>query len=90
MSKQPEALRLAETYADRVHDYRIRATEETYHDMMVFRDALDAELRRLYAVNEELLEALEGCEAFLLSAGFESSDVYAEVCAALAKAGGEA
>ena len=31
-------------------------------------------------------EALESCEAFLLSAGFESSDVYAEVCAAIEQA----
>jgi archaellum component FlaC len=48
VSTQPEALRLAEMYADRLHDYRIRATEETLHDMMVFRDALEAELRRLH------------------------------------------
>ena len=45
--KQPEALRLAEMYADRLHDYRIRATEETLHDMMVFRDALEAEIAAL-------------------------------------------
>jgi hypothetical protein len=29
---------------------------------------------------EAMKQALESCEAFLLSAGFESSDVYAEVC----------
>jgi ElaB/YqjD/DUF883 family membrane-anchored ribosome-binding protein len=57
--KQPEALRLAEMYADRLHDYRIRATEETLHDMMVFRDALEAELRRLHAEVEELRGALD-------------------------------
>ena len=31
-------------------------------------------------------EALESCEAFLLSAGFESSDVYAEICNAIEQA----
>jgi hypothetical protein len=31
-------------------------------------------------------QALEACEAFLLSAGFESSDVYAEVCYAIEQA----
>jgi hypothetical protein len=31
-------------------------------------------------------QALETCEAFLLSAGFESSDAYAEVCFALKQA----
>jgi hypothetical protein len=44
---------------------------------------------RLIATAPELLEALENCEAFLLSAGFGSSDSYAEVVAAIAKATGE-
>lgn len=44
---------------------------------------------RLVAAAPDLLEALENCEAFLLSAGFASSDVYAAVCAAIAKATGE-
>lgn len=40
-------------------------------------------------INEQLAamkQALETCEAFLLSAGFESSDAYAEVCFALKQA----
>ncbi len=44
---------------------------------------------RLIAAAPELLEALETCEAFLLSAGLASSDAYSEVCAAIAKATGE-
>jgi hypothetical protein len=43
----------------------------------------------LAAAAPDLLKALETCEAFLLSAGFESSDVYAKVCASIAKATGE-
>ena len=35
---------------------------------------------------EAMKRALESCEAFLLSAGFESSDVYAEVRAAIKQA----
>jgi hypothetical protein len=43
----------------------------------------------LAAAAPDLLEALETCEAFLLSAGFESSNVYAKVCTSIAKATGE-
>ena len=57
--KQPEALRLADKYAERYHDYRMRATHETEHDLKVFRNALESELRRLHEVNAELVEALE-------------------------------
>jgi hypothetical protein len=35
---------------------------------------------------EAMKQALESCAAFLLSAGFESSDAYAEVCAAIEQA----
>jgi hypothetical protein len=72
--KQPEALRLADHLEDQGY----------YLDS----DAA-AELRRLHEVNAELVEALENCEAFLLSAGFASSDAYAAACAAIAKATGE-
>lgn len=44
---------------------------------------------RLIAAAPDLLEALETCEAFLLSAGFASSDAYAKASAAIAKATGE-
>ncbi len=44
---------------------------------------------RLIAAAPELLEALKTCEAFLLSAGFASSDAYAEASAAIEKATGE-
>ncbi len=43
---------------------------------------------RLIAAAPELLEALKTCEAFLLSAGFASSDAYAEASAAIEKATG--
>jgi hypothetical protein len=33
----------------------------------------------------EMLGALESCEAFLLSAGLASTDLYAEVCTAIGK-----
>jgi hypothetical protein len=58
MSEQPTALRLADKYAEAFHDHQLHASRETRHDMLVFRDALDAELRRLHALNGELLEAL--------------------------------
>jgi hypothetical protein len=45
---------------------------------------------RLIAAAPDLLEALETCEAFLLSAGFASSGAYAEASAAIAKATGGA
>ena len=35
---------------------------------------------------EAMKQALESCAAFLLSAGFESSDVYAEICNAIEQA----
>jgi hypothetical protein len=94
MTTQPEALRLAEMYADRLHDYRIRATDETLHDMMVFRDALDAELRRLSAVNEELLDlmqrAIRRLEIEHAHGGSIMREWITEARAAIAKAGGEA
>ena len=54
MSEQLEALRLADLYAERVYDYRRHASPETLHDMMVFRDAHEAEVRRLHAEIERL------------------------------------
>ncbi len=64
MRTQPEALRLADKYAEAFHDHQLHASRETRHDMLVFRDALDAELRRLHALNGELLEALKAlCES---------------------------
>lgn len=71
MSEQPEALRLAD-WCDA-------------NSSGIYRPSADAaaELRRLHAQCERMRDALDTCEAFLLSAGFASSDVYAEVCAAL-------
>jgi len=54
MSEQLEALRLADLYAERVYDYRRHASPETHHDMLVFRDAHEAEVRRLHAEIERL------------------------------------
>jgi hypothetical protein len=59
MSTQPRALTLAYEYANRVYDHRRHATSETHHDMLVFREALEAELRRLHAEAEELRGALD-------------------------------
>ena len=56
--KQPEALRLADKYAERYHDYRMRATHETEHDLKVFRNALESELRRLHEENQTLKRCL--------------------------------
>jgi len=59
MNTQPRALTLAYEYANRVYDHRRHATSETHHDMLVFREALEAELRRLHAEAEELRGALD-------------------------------
>ena len=52
------ALRLADKYAEAFHDHQRHASHETRHDMLVFRDALGAELRRQHALNGELGAAL--------------------------------
>lgn len=62
-SREDDALRLADMYADRVYDYRRHASPETHHDMMVFRNALEGKLRRQHAEIAELraeVERLEG------------------------------
>ena len=61
MTEQPNALLLADKYAEAFHDHQLHASRETRHDMLVFRDALDAELRRLVAQRDALLEA---CKAY--------------------------
>ncbi len=52
-------MRLADIYAERCNDHQRHATEETHHDMMLFRNALEAEATRLHSVNAELLEVLQ-------------------------------
>lgn len=58
MNDQERALRLADKYAEAFHDHQRHASHETRHDMLVFRDALDAELRRLHHNNQVLKDAL--------------------------------
>ena len=41
-------MRLADIYAERCNDHQRHATEETHHDMMLFRKALEAEANRLH------------------------------------------
>ena len=52
-------MRLADIYAERCNDHQRHATEETHHDMMLFRNALEAEATRLHSVNAELLVSLK-------------------------------
>jgi hypothetical protein len=59
MMNTQKIMRLADIYAERCNDHQRHATEETHHDMMLFRNALEAEATRLHSVNAELLEALE-------------------------------
>ena len=60
-------MRLADIYAERCNDHQRHATEETHHDMMLFRKALEAEANRLHSVNAQLLEALKQAEPLLQS-----------------------
>ena len=82
MNEQPEALRLA----DELDGIPLADMTEALAD-----DAA-AELRRLHAVNAELLEALQACEARLTHLAQNSVNVVAELKqarVAIAKAGGE-
>jgi hypothetical protein len=95
MNDQPEALRLADALQQ-------QAVWESHYGPSYLRDLLPeaaAELRRLHAVNQELLEALRltsiDCE-YLRHAHkdrhllFEECPVVARINAAIAKAEGQA
>ena len=71
MTEQPKALRLADELKS-VHGHRL---------------ALDAaaELRRMYALNQELLEALKLADALLWGANMNAVVVERKVKAAIAK-----
>jgi len=56
MSKQPEALRLADALENNLEQYDGYALPPSSQDIA---DAAAAELRRLHAVNSEMLEALK-------------------------------
>jgi hypothetical protein len=79
MTEQPEALYLAEILQS---------------EPGAVADAASAELRRLHALNGELLEALRGCLPYVgqMLANTGSMDAYyteAKACAAIARAEGE-
>ena len=76
MTTQPEALRLAEALED--------AWRGVEMDEVDRRAA--AELRRLHAVNQELVEALRKCSAQLTRLGYSAN----HADAALVKAEGQA
>jgi len=65
MTQQSEAQRLADKYAEAFHDHQRHASHETRHDMLVFRDALGAELRRLQSVETESKERILRLEGAL-------------------------
>lgn len=73
--KQPEALHLAD-YLEFSHRHVGHSPEFT----------AAAELRRLHAVNQEMLGALNAAEDLLHRMGMQSSDAYQEIDAAIAKA----
>lgn len=75
---QPYALRLAETLE--VRNYEPEGTPECQ---------AAAELRRLHAVNEELLEALKLADAMLRGANMDSAIVQKKVEAAIGKTEGK-
>ena len=80
MSKQPEALKLAEELHDAAGDYTL--FDKTLGYMAA------TELRRLHAVNQDLLEALSELSEFCKELGFSWSCI-AQARAAIAKAEGE-
>lgn len=77
MSKQPEALRLAQ------------ALESQTTLIDYDRNKSAAELRRLHEVNAELLEALLLADALLSGANMDAKAVEKKVRAAIAKNTGE-
>lgn len=76
--KQPEALRLADLLDENWEHHSDRDTQAA------------AELRRLHAVNQEMLGALNAAEDLLYRMGIQSSDAYQEIDAAIALATGGA
>ena len=77
MTKQPEALRLA----DALKAYDICASVEAMPDL----DVVAVELRRLHEVNQELMEALK--EAYEFANGWIEFTWVTKARAAIAKAG---
>ena len=83
MSEQPEALRLAALWEKQSHGYALTPEAETA-----------AELRRLHALNGELLEALKKIDAIedqMFGPDWEEIDEARDIAsAAIAKAEGQA
>ena len=87
MTKQPEALRLADALEDDLH-----ADDGTTLGLYSqgIADNAAAELRRLHEVNQELLEALQTIlNISLMDKGHWAKTIEAEAYAAIAKATGE-
>jgi hypothetical protein len=82
-------MRLADIYAERCNDHQRHATEETHHDMMLFRKALEAEANRLHSINAELLESLKLLHLHLttpIALQVSRADLVKKASAAIAKA----
>jgi hypothetical protein len=90
MSEQPEALRLADRLERRRLTHWVHATGETPRasGYVVDQDCAEAaaELRRLHAVNQELMEALKVLLPGAESMGWDTD----KARAAIAKAEGQA
>jgi len=80
MSKQPEALRLAEEYYD---DHWIVGTKQWCRETA-------EELRRLHEINAELVRTMQTIRNIsLMNSGDWAKTIEQEVCEAIAKATGE-
>ena len=91
MNKQPEALRLAKSEALRLADELQAVSKNPWAKHWERCLEAAAELHRLHALNVELLEALQACEARLTHLAQNSVNVVAELKqarAAIAKAEG--
>lgn len=65
MSKQPEALRLADVIDSSSSNFYAESSMRYDHELAMTVGAAADELRRLHAVNGELLEALSSIDVYL-------------------------
>ena len=92
MTEKSEALRLAKSEALRLADELQAISKNPWAKHWERYLEVAAELRRLHAVNQELLEALQACEARLTHLAQNSVNVVPELKqarAAIARAEGE-
>lgn len=76
MSKQPKALRLADAIDSSSSSFYAESSMSYDHELAMTVDAVADELRRLHAVNGELLEALK---AYRTARSMPSYGNYAEI-----------